>query len=117
MNDDWSRYFDGALEDIIYAANTSLTRSLESKAAKKGKSKGFVNGKGNRKKGSEINADKGKKGNQSVPPWRRFLLKSHKNNVMSGHQSNSMHANYGFYAVQDKNRNFLVVFRFPKCQS
>ena len=72
MNDDWSRYFDGALEDIIYAANSSFTRSLESKAAKKGKSKGFVNGKGKDRKESGINSGKGKKRNQSVSPWRRF---------------------------------------------
>ena len=63
INPEWEQYFDGALDDLIHAANTALARSLESKAARKGKSKGMATSKGKGKNKNSIrNAGKGHKG-------------------------------------------------------
>ena len=70
MKPEWEKYFDGALDDLIHAANTAFTKSLESKASKKGKSKGKHKGsKGS--KGEVAMNGKRKQNDRALPPWRR----------------------------------------------
>ena len=76
MDEQSTAYFDGALDDIIHAVNSSLARSIESKTAKKGKSKGSssssLKGKGITK-GKVLNSNFGNRlaSDGKLPPWRK----------------------------------------------